>query len=525
MSSHRTDARVALALAPGEAKRILRSIAFLLFLPLSIWALTTATHGYERWSQASIAAALGLVPLGWCVIALTNLAVLRDRRHQVDTITDTLPSTEAARTGGHLLGGLVGVPVGVVLMIISYCVLKLVVDPAGSPDLLELGVPLLIVAGSAAVGVAVGRWLPWALFSAAAIIATLPIAGVLGVGRSAGRARFLGFVANPSSQLPGLDVRPRVLHLIWLLAWIGIVAIVALARHSRGPRVWGGAALLVVVASAAGLGQVMDIPEETAAERADLLNHPDAHQACETVDGVTYCAYPDTDENMGQWHDAVAGVLAHLPASVDHDGLVVSQRVPWVSGQDNCSPANTLDMIDATIGSRVSVSDAWPADGAVHPGLTDEQGPCGGTNYNGLFTSVQVGAWSVGLPPAQWGQGETCGADGQSRSVIALWLGAAGGGNLRSYIGDATIGAGGRSDLSDWDDQPTWGVDWHPGDLGAALGMSELPPARVDAVLSAHWDELIEPATPAARLFELLDLQAPTTIDAPLDTCPVLERP
>ena len=74
--------------------------------------------------------------------------------------------------------------VGVVLMIIWYCVLKLVVDPAGSPDLLELGVPLLIVAGSAAVGVAVGRWLPLALFSVAAIVATLPLAGVLGVGRS-----------------------------------------------------------------------------------------------------------------------------------------------------------------------------------------------------------------------------------------------------------------------------------------------------------------------------------------------------
>jgi hypothetical protein len=525
MSSARTDARVALALAPGEARRIVRSVAFLLFLPLSVWALMTATQGYQHWSHASIAAALGLVPLGWCLIALTNLAVLRDRRHGLETMTDTMPSTEAARTGGHLLGGLVGVPVGVVFLIIWSLSMQLVFDPAGSPDLLELAVPLLIVAGAATVGVAVGRWLPSPLFSAAAIIATVPIAGALGVGRSAGRARFLGFVANPSSRLPGLDVRPRVLHLVWLLAWIGIVAIVALARHSRGPRVWGGAALLVVVASAAGLGQVMDIPGETAAERADLLNHPDAHQACETVDGVTYCAYHDTDANIGLWQDAVVGVLAHVPASVDHDGLVVSQRVPWVSGQDNCSPANTLDMIDATIGGRVSVSDAWPADGAVHPGLTDERGPCGGTNYNGLFTSVQVGAWSVGLPPAQWGRGETCAADGQSRSVIALWLGAAGGGNLRSYIGDVTIGAGGRSDVSDWDDQPTWGVDWHPSDLDAALGLSELSPARVDAVLAAHWDELIEPATPSARLFELLDLPGPTTIGVPLDTCPTLERP
>ena len=525
MSSHRTDARVALALAPGEAKRIVRSVAFLFFLPLSIWALTTATHGYERWSQASIAAALGLVPLGWCVIALTNLAVLRDRRHQVDTITDTLPSTEAARTGGHLLGGLVGVPVGVVLMIIWYCVLKLVVDPAGSPDLLELGVPLLIVAGSAAVGVAVGRWLPWALFSVAAIVATLPLAGVLGVGRSSGRARFLGFVANPSSQLPGLDVRPRVLHLVWLLAWIGIVAIVALARHSRGPRVWGTAALLAAVAFAAGVGQVMDISEETAAERADLLNSPEVHQECETVDGVTYCAYPDTGENMRLWQENVAAVLGHAPESVAHDDLIVSQRLPWVTGNSNCGPSETLDMIDATISGRVSVSDAWPADGPVHPGLADERGPCGGTNYDGLFTAVQVGAWSVGLPPAQWGEGETCRADGQARSVVALWLGAAGGGNLSSYIEDVVVGADGRADLSDWDDQPTWGVDWHPSDLNAALILAAMPAPQVDQVVSEHWDVLIDPTTSTAETLALLDLQPPTAIDAPLDTCPVLERP
>lgn len=524
MSAPGTDRRVAFALAPGEAKRIVRSVPFLLLLPLSIWALMTATQGYERWSQASIAAALGLVPLGWCVIALTNLAVLRDRRHQVDTITDTLPSTEAARTGGHLIGGLVGVLVGVVLMIIWYCVLKLVVDPAGSPDLLELGVPLLIVAGSAAVGVAVGRWLPLALFSVAAIVVTLPLAGVLGVGRSSGRARFLGFVANPSSQLPGLDVRPRVLHLVWLLAWIGIVAIVALARHTRGPRVWGAATVLVVIASAAGVGQVMDISDATAAERADLLNSPEVHQECETVDGVTYCAYPDTGENMGLWQENVAAVLGHVPASVDHHNLVVSQRVPWVSGQDNCSPANTLDMIDATISDRVSVSDAWPADGAVHPGLADEQGPCGGSNYSGLFAAVQVGAWSVGLPPAQWGQGETCRADGQARSVVALWLGAAGGGKLGSYIEDITVGADGRVDFLDWDDQPTWGVDWHPSDLDAAVIIGGLPSPRVEQVVSEHWDELIDPTTPRTRLFELLELAGPTTIDVPLDTCPAPKR-
>jgi hypothetical protein len=524
MSSHRTDRRVALALAAGEAKRIVRSVAFLLFLPLSVLALLAATEGETRWRQMSIGVAEGLVPLGWCLIALTNLAVLRDRRHHVDTMTDTMPSSLTARTGGHLLGGLVGVPVSAALLVTFAIIKEMRADLNGSPDLLELAVGLLIVAGAAAVGVAVGRWLPWALFSVAAIVATVPIAGILGSGMNSGRARFLGFVANASSELPGLDVRPRVLHLVWLLAWIGIVATIALARHSRGPRVWGAAALLVVVAIAAGVGQVMDISDEKAADRADLLNRPDAHQACETVDGVTYCAYPDTEENMGLWQATVAAVRGHVPESTARQDLIVSQRVPWVTGNSNCGPSETLDMIDATISDRVSVSDAWPADGAVHPGLADEQGPCGGTNYSGLFTAVQLGAWSVGLPPAQWGQGETCRADGQARSVIALWLGAAGGGNLSSYIEDLTVGPDGRVEISDWDGQPTWGVDWHPGDLDAAATIASLPSPRVEQVVSTHWVELIDPATPTARLFELLELPGPTTIDVPLDTCPALER-
>ncbi len=524
MSAHRPDLRVALALAPGEAKRIVRSVAFVLFLPLSVWALFTATKGYEHWTQASIAAALGLVPLGWCLIVLTNLAVLRDRRHGVDTITDTTPSTYAARTLGHLLGGLVGVPVGAVLLVIWSVVMDIVFDPAGSPDLLELAVPLLIVAGAAAVGVAVGRWLPWAMFSVPAIVTTLLITSILSASRTS-RIRFLGFRAEETSTgLAGLDPRPTALHVIWLLAWIGLVALVALARHSRGPRIWGTAAVLGTVVIAAGVGQVSAIDADAASARAELLNDPDVHQVCETVDGVSYCAYPETDENLGLWQDRTGAVLNHVPASVDHDGLVVSQRVPWISGNTACAPSQTLDLIETPIRDRVSVSDAWAADGEVHPGLAAEGAPCGGRSYSGLFTAVQVGAWSVGLPPAEWGAGETCQADGQARSVIALWLGAAGGGGLGSYADDVTVGAHGRVDFSDWDDRPTWGVDWHPSDLDAAIAVAGLPPSRVDEALRRHWDVLIDPTASSAELLALLELPSPTPIDGPLDTCPAPER-
>ena len=523
MSTPGINRRVAFALAPGEARRIVRSVPFLLLLPLSVLALlmTNASDAAQSlWSQESISAALGLVPLGWCLIALTDLAILRDKRHGVDTMTATMAASDTARTGGHLLGGFIGVPFGAALLAIFYVIEEATSNPVGSPDLLELAVPLLIVAGGAVVGIAVGCWLPRALFSVPAIIATLVISGQFREWRIS-RTRFLGFTANETATgLPGLEVRPSALHLVWLASWIAIMAIVALARHSRGPRLVGAAVLAIAVAAAAAVGQVRPLDAETAAARADLLNQPGAHQVCDTVNGVEYCAYPDNDENIAQWQSIVAAIRSHLPATVRRPALVVSQRVPWVSGNANCGPSDTLRLIDKSISDLVVVSEAWPADGRVHPGIVSEQLPCGGRDLQGLFTGVQVGAWAVGLPPAQSGRGETCAADGQSRSVIALWLGATAGGRLDTYIADAQIGAGGRIDLRDWNDPPTWGVDWHPSDLRAALAMAGVPVVQVDQVLAEHWDELVDPVTPTTRILQLLDLPtAVSTNTDRLDTC------
>lgn len=214
MTAPDTDRRVAIALAPGEARRIVRSVAFLLFLPLSVLALVASVEDQTVWSLASASAALGLVPLGWRLIALTDLAALRDKRHGVDTMTETMPASAAARTGGHMLGGLVGVPVGIVLLCVFSVMFEMGNDPIGAPDLLELAVPLLIVAGAAVVGVAVARWLPHGIFIVPAVIATIFITGRITTSRVS-RTRFLGFTADgTSTSLPGLEVRPSALHLV-----------------------------------------------------------------------------------------------------------------------------------------------------------------------------------------------------------------------------------------------------------------------------------------------------------------------
>ena len=503
---------VASALAPGEARRILRSVALLLFLPISVLTLVAASEDSASWPIASMRAALGLVPLAWCLLVITNLATLRDKRHGVAVITDVLPASQTARSIGYLLGGCVGVPVGAGLLLVWFLIHP--GSPIGAPDLAELAVPLLLVAGGAVLGVASARWLPSALFTVPVILATIFITGQ--VQRSAvHRARFLGFVADPPATLvPELEVRPSTWHLVWLLAWVGIMATVAILRFDRSRPVIVTALALVAVATAAGIAQTRPIGAETATARAGLLNSPGPHQRCREVAGVSYCSYPSTDDQMDTWTRTVRSVMANVPVQAHRRDLVVSQRVPWISGNRNCGPSRSLDLVDTPIAERVDVEQAWPADGHVHPGIAGESLPCSAVSLGTLFTAVQVGAWAVGLPPAQWGEGQTCTADGQARSAVALWLGASAGGRLDRYIENVGGTAGGRADVSDWDNPPTWGVDWHPSDLDAARAMNDLAEDEVAEAVARHWNELVDPSTSTDRLYELLDLGTQTPTDS-----------
>lgn len=514
MTAPRTDGRVALAMAPGEARRIARSVAFLVFVLLTILAMDTASTPTNA-VLASIEVAVGLVPLGWCLLVLTDLATLRDKRHGVNMFTDTLPASQTARTGGHLLGGLVGVPVSVVLLAIW---LFLSPDRVGSPDLLELVVPLLLVAGGAVLGVAVARWLPWALMTVPVILITIFITGKVGEARIS-RTRFLGFIANGSQTgLPSLEVRPTALHLLWLLAWTAMMAVVALLRYDRSRGLIGITVAIGAVIVVAGAGQLRPVATVTAAERADVLNRPSEHQRCVTEGNATYCAYPATNQNVGQWKATTRAVLDHVPTAVAQRPLVVSQRIPYAIGNSNCGTTKTLEHMDAPIARAVSVPLAWPADGQVHP-MEDDKLPCSEESLKGLFTATQVGSWAVGLPPAQWEKGKTCAADGQARSAVALWLGTTNGGRLAAFFDNIKVTGGGRGDVSDWDDPPSWGVTWHATDIEAALAMADLPDAQVDQVLADHWDELVDPATKTSQLLQLLGLPAVDAPGDPIDDC------
>jgi hypothetical protein len=304
------------------------------------------------------------------------------------------------------------------------------------------------------------------------------------------------------------------------MAWTAMMAVVALLRHERSRRLFAATGAIGALIVVAGAAQVRPISGGTAAARADVLNRPAEHQTCRTGDDVVYCAYPATSGNVDRWRSTTEAVRSHVPVAARQRPLTVAQRVPYEIGNSNCGTTATLEHVDAPIAEEVSVALAWPADGQVHPMIDEDRLPCSSESLQDLFTAVQVGSWAVGLPPAQWGEGSTCAADGQARAAVALWLGTADGGRLAAFLDNVEVDADGRADVSSWDLPPSWGVEWHTSDIGAALALADQPDARVDRVLAEHWDELVDPGTPTARLLELLDLPPADAPPQPVDDCP-----
>ncbi|MEO5842239.1 MAG: hypothetical protein ABIQ73_23895 [Acidimicrobiales bacterium] len=517
--------REVLALGRAEARRTVRNKGvwvFVLLTPLLVIAATDGNH--LRW-QASIELILGLVPLGWAVMVATNLAALRDRRHRVSELADTLPAAPATRTAGLLLGGLVLVPVVAVLLAVTLIVMLNSNELSGSPAIDELAVGLLIIGGASIVGVAVARWLPRSMFVVPAIFVTIALADSLDKS-STSRVRFLGFRTPPSpSLLPALDDRPTLWHLVWLATWCGLMAAVALARHGVGRRLGVAFVTLAVLAMLSGVAQIASASAGEAAARADVLNRPADHQRCENIGAVDYCAYANYDDRIDEWQQVISAVLAHVPSAVAGQLREVHQRAEPVVGNSLCRPSDYLSVLEAPVRKKVSIEQAWFADGQIHPGLSDESLPCNRARLNLLWTAVQAGAWAVGLPPTRSYSAPRCVADGQARAVIALWLGNVASGKLQQLSDVADTTDSGALAYSGWDTPPPWGVEFARADTAAALALAGVATADFDRMLADHWDELVDPSTSSARLFALLNLPAPAdSAGSPRPTCPERAR-
>jgi hypothetical protein len=502
---------VARALARAEVPRLLRHPAFVAGVVVTV-LLIGLTGGQEPadWQSISVDIGLVLVPFGWLTLIATNLVALRDRRHGTTELVGTAPAEAPARTLGVVLATMVTAPVTVALLAAAIGWNSWRHGPIGGElQLLELAVPVLLVVGGGIVGVAVARWIPRPVAAIGAIVVTIQIE-VWMTRSDTSPTRWLAFWAEPHPvRLPEVELRPAAWHLVWLAAWVVIMAVVAVARHGLRrplPAFAGGA---LVVATVAGWNQTRPMTEAQLERAVSVLTAPEQHQVCEIHGAVTYCAYPHYRFAMKGWRQAVDGVLAAVPSRAQRP-LEVRQRIATVIGDYECRPQEAFDLLHPRLRERLDADAVWRRDGAVHPAIVpDERLPCGGRSLAWLSTAIATGAWAVGLPPAPWDQDERCRADGQARSAVALWLGAqavpGGTASLQAIADDHAITSSGRIEFGrHWNEHPQWGVRWNVLDLRAALALLELPQGAVRAALAEHWERIVDPSTTTVELRELL---------------------
>jgi hypothetical protein len=200
-------------------------------------------------------------------------------------------------------------------------------------------------------------------------------------------------------------------------------------------------------------------------------------------------------------------VRALLPAAVVTRELAIIDRVPTIIGDSDCSPTPFLSSLPTQVASAVAPGEIWLADGVVHPG--SDTLPCSDDSVHELFTAVQVGSWAVGLPPSPHGLDVRCAAAGQSRAVVALWLGGAvtpgGADTLRDIVDEHS---GPLATFEGWDSRPMFGAEFAIADIELAIELLERPVDEVATTLRAEWSSLTSAATPSSEIGTLFSLSS-----------------
>ncbi|MDP1795335.1 MAG: hypothetical protein Q8K63_14450 [Acidimicrobiales bacterium] len=518
-----TNWRVVGPLARVETRRLLLHPAFVFGLVFSLLTLSLATvsdSAGTEWVGVSGGVALGLAPLGWFAIAAVHLLTTRPRRTGADGLFASLPAPQPTRSAALLatMVGAFGVASALAAGFVAY---RYQADwiLGDGPDYLEILAGPLLIAGGVAVGVAIGRYLPHPLFGAAGAIAVIFIQLRLGTPTSwpwmaeeAHPVRMLGFVAQSTAATAVLEFRPAGWHLVYLVALIVVMALVALARDGVTRPLAGGLAVAVVSVGVAGWMQTRPAPPSTVAAMVRYLEEPMEHLDCAERDAVRYCVAERGTRELPVWQARVRDLRALAPAAFVGRTLEVTERVPTVIGNQNCSPQPYTDSLVAAVAKAIDPAKVWPAGSAVHPGI--DTMPCSSTSVHGFFFATQVGSWAVGLPPSPHGLDQRCRADGRARAALALWLAAKVSPQGRATLRDLVAETPGASHLvfPGWNHPPMWGVEFAVADAQLALRLLDTD-ATAEKVRAA-WDRVVDPATSSEELAVIAGVVAPSGVVA-----------
>ena len=500
------------SLARMWSRELVRSVAFatgaaLLIVAYVAFALMFGQET-DSWSETFQAASWFALPLVGMTIVAVHRAVTRARRDDLSELIETCPLPEGVRTVGHL--GAVMVPVVVfAVFVVAYVGTKELrgfgpVGPIGQ-GWLDLLSAFVLIAGGVALGVALGRWVP---FQVAPVLALLAV-GVVSIGLATHGDPGWNPLAELSTAPPVEEIgellapRPNVWHLVWLLGLTGLVAVAAFA-WSRRDR-WVGAMALgsVVVVVAGGVGATSGLSPADADHVVELIVAPEDHQTCRTADSgvLDVCVYDGYEETV-----PVLLTAEHVAAAVPGARRVVIRQGLL---------STLVDQLPPEVRDRLPSGRTRPANEIVI-GL-DPPSDDSTARFALAFSAA-------GLPIDEPADGVPLIIVGQARSVVALWLAAAGLDDddaLDLLQPDAEAGDDPLRRSAVWAGVACWTPP-------AVTSIEELEfarrlvigdDARMTEVLAERWEHWTDPATSTVELVAALGREGPTTF-SPIEPHP-----
>lgn len=512
LGADRDRTKCARSLGRMWSRELTRSVAFATGVALLMMAYVSFAllwgQETDSWSETLQVAPWFAHPLVGMTIVAVHRAVTRARRDDLSELIETCPLPEGVRTAGHL--GAVMAPLAVfAVFVVAYVGTKELrgfgpVGPIG-PGWLDLVSAFVLIVGGVGLGVALGRWVP---FQVAPVLA-LFVVGVVSIGLATrgdpGWNPLAELSLSPPSEEIGelLAPRPNAWHVVWLLGLTGLVTVAALA-WSRRDRWFGAMALgSVVVVVAGGIGATSGLSSADADHIVELIVSPEDHQTCRTADSgvLDVCVYEGYEETV-----PVLLTAEHVATAVpDARRVVIRQGLV----------STLVDQLPPEVINRLPSGRTRPANEIV-VGL-DPPSDDSTARFALAFSAV-------GLPIDEPADGVPLIIVGQARSVVALWLAAAG---LDDDDALDLLQPDGEAGDDPLKRSAVWaGVAcWIP---PAVTSIEELElarrlvvgdDARMTEVLAERWEHWTDPATSTTELVAALGREGPTTF-SPIEPHP-----
>jgi len=248
---------VSTTLAGAEARRLLRSPAFLVALGLSCVFLAWGPGRDDIFLRYKILVGAGLDILAAGTGVALGLAASRSRRSGTDELFASLPAPAASRTTAQLLAAGASVAVGIGLLLalavrmqawngLAVPSIPGTTDPGRlTPTVVALAQGPALVALAGVVGVALGLWVRSAAVWATAVVGGFYFAPIPMLFWSWDRRRWLlpmadgldsgGYVMvgpqRPVLVVYGADTTAMAWHVLYVIALVVVVALFAVRRH------------------------------------------------------------------------------------------------------------------------------------------------------------------------------------------------------------------------------------------------------------------------------------------------------